>query len=464
MTWLDFAGVWLPCGLQNFFRVNGEVQPKLPFETESALFDHLASKLTVIGGEPVPDRARNLCFAWFTVDRRYRLYADSDGFIVTIGSTKLLPPLAPLGYWVRRSSKNQHTEHLSGQVNRTDWLLTNFQLNLLLEGIWNSAFDPAVFLMSDEKRARDIMESFTIGSLLSELTVTGELPALDTSLDTPPILPAAVRRPIFLRALRILRNEHLLPLKWNVEATRRHLFSETMTMLHRPERLLQFASPYGTERDALFTKSSDEQLRGYVMLISAKLPLIDNLTFLAQDCLHGLVLDSRPDKAAKGEVQVLRDVFTSWDGTAQALHRNVDALERSFTSIWQDQLLHETEQVRIEEEALGELQRQQALDKATRWFDTLIFVLTLGVSFAALYLAAGGAAVLAGHTSRVLEIAAAIVAVASIVFWIGPRGFGHMLGDYLPRYEQVTRLDEILTPRRDDGHRPRRRLDGSPVP
>jgi hypothetical protein len=351
-----------------------------------------------------------------------------------------LIPLAPKEYRVRRSTKQSIPDLGNYQSESEGWLLSNFQLNLLLEGIWNSAFDPAVFLMSNEQRAESVMGGFNIGSLLSELTTASEISEVDTACP----IPAKVRRLIFRKAVRILRNDHLLPLKWNVEATRRHLFSETMTMLHRPERLMQFVSPHGADREALFNKSSDEQLRGYVMLISAKLPLIDNLTFLAQDCLHALILDSGDDAGARGEVQILEDLVTSWKGTAEALHGNVNALERSFTSIWQDQLLHETEQVRIEEEALGELQRQQALDKTTRWFDTLIFVITLGVAFAALYFSAGGAQTLKNHTATVWEIAAGIVVVASIVFWIGPRGFGHMLGDHLPRYEQVTRLDEVL--------------------
>jgi hypothetical protein len=90
---VDYAGVWLPCGLQNFFRVNGELPAKLPFAEETALFDHLKAKFTVISG-PTLDDERNMCSAWFEVDDQRLLYVDSDGFIVTVGGEEFDPARA----------------------------------------------------------------------------------------------------------------------------------------------------------------------------------------------------------------------------------------------------------------------------------------------------------------------------------------------------------------------------------
>ncbi len=450
---MKLSGLWLPCGVQNFHRISrNSVEPTLLLAGETTFVQRLKATTDEVI-DPICCGSRNMFYAWFKYSGQ-QVYADSDGFVVSIGDNPRIPDLAPPEYWVPRSKlyggldANTLMSRASADATLVPapWLLTNFQANLLLEGVWNSALDPRVFLLSDANEAQELEKEFTIAKLLSEITIefeyTGNLHRHDVDSKKP--LDVVIRRDIFLQAVRSMRNDHLLPLKWDIEATRRHLFSETMTMLHRPESLNQYSPIAQNRRDELFTRSSDEQLRGYVMLVSAKLPLVDNLTFLLEDCWDGLAVDSLAEGEAEGPIRTVSDVVGSWKGTEQALHKNVEALERSFSNIWQDRLLHETEQVRVEEEALGELQREQARDKSARWVDTLIFVITLAVAFAALYFSIGGAEVVKHHQNTVWEIAILIVVTASVLFGFGPRIFGRIMGEFGPRFEQVTRLDEPL--------------------
>jgi hypothetical protein len=482
---LNAQAIWLPCGVQNYYNPAArDDRPKVMLEGEMNLIEHLRHREIVVP-DPQPSGWRNMYFAWAEHDGQF-LYTDSDGFIIAAcapGAEPKLPELVTANYWVHRSKHVQPGEGsdarrraggvaddgAADQVGASGdepashhTMLTNFQMNILFEGIWNSASDPRVFLLSNKTEAVNVEKGFTFGQLRDELVVSLDNVPVDRSAP----FPVSLRRLIFLQAIRAMRNEHLLPLKWNIEASRRHLFSETMTMLHRPESLKQYVSKAPsaaaepgraqvksfTSRDELFTRSSDEQLRGYVMLISAKLPLIDNLTFLIGDCWEGLALDSElnPDPEPSlepdrhGIPRVIHDVVATWRGTADALHKNVEALERSFANIWQDKLLHETEQVRVEEEALGELQRQQARDKSDRWFDSLIFVVTLAVAGAALYFSINGAQPIKNNKDTVFLIAGLIVALLTVGFWVMPKAVSHYTSEFIPRFELVARLDEPL--------------------
>ncbi len=427
--------------------------------------------------------AVNVRFKWIHANAEDTewLYFDSDGFICALGRAGRIPRLPKL-------ADNEYRVNRSGDPGMDwsdSWPLTAFQGNLLFEGIWNSAFDPAVFLLTDKERKNKVEESFNFGELSASIKVGG---LYRWRLDEKVPLPWQLRGNIMSQALRSFRDDHLLPLKWNVEAARRRLYGETMTLLHRQENLHQFAVMYdrygaGTPaltRDSLFGNTSDEQLRGYVSLVSAKIPLIDNLTYLAEETAHSVRyyaerqpgIDAVPgtseQKINQGSISgtehsgsdihpdVLDEMVRSWRNLVGAVSENVTALERSFESAWRDAMHHETEQVRIEEEALGELQREASQETEGRWLDTLLFVVTFAVTAAALVDAithggSGGESTgsvvkkIAGHHNPYI-VPLLVIGVTSLIIYLAAGLTRKLARGFVPRYEQVTRLDEQIVP------------------
>ncbi len=472
-----FSALWLPCGIQNFEREPRNFKA-LRLPSEAPLMDRL-KRAWEDDEKAFRAPSVNLRFKWYPVaegDTEW-CYFDSDGFICAIssnGGDPRLPQLADDDYRVNRSGE-------PGKNWSDDWLLTAFQANLLFEGIWNSAFDPAVFLLTNKKRKNDVETAFTFGELSESVIVDGEF---QWSIDTQNPLPWQLRANIMAQAIRSFRDDHLLPLKWNIEAARRRLYGETMTLLHRQENLHQFAVIYSRHgggdtiltRDSLFINTSDEQLRGYVSLISAKMPLIENLTYLAEDTVHNIryaadasepeaTNETDQDRAVAAKpVQtnspmrdvrpnVLAEIVHSWHKLVDAVGENVVALERSFEAVWRDSMYQETEQVRIEEEALGELQREASQESEGRWLDTLLFVITFGVTAAALVDAVTHGGESQGSGSGIQKIVShhnpyivplIIVAGISLVIYLVAAVSRKLAHGFVPRYEQVTRLDEQI--------------------
>ena len=468
---LRYVAIWLPCGVQNFSRTRTHFDP-LRFASERPLLERFESRYGT--AQLRSDVTRNLRFAWWPVgdgSGTSSYYLDSDGFIVAVGTDPHLPFLADPSFSVARTG-DQPEPWLA------EWPLTSFQANLLFEGVWNSSFDPAVFLLTDRLRAGKIESSFTFGKLLASIEADG--------VYADPITPekphrAAILGEVLERTVRSLRNDHLLPLKWNVEAARRRLFSETMTLLHRQENLHQFTVgrsdlPNATEsdqsRDQLFVNTSDLQLRGYVSLVSAKLPLIDNMRYLMEDALQSLGrdpdLEHAPDQKAR--LEITREIVDSWVKLAVALSDNVAALEKSFETVWQASMFHEIEQVRVEEESLSELQREASQEREGKWFDTFLLAVTLGATVAVLVDAVNkggeGASPPVEVTTPVGSPGPDIITSAGGSPTHGLTHFGDYVGllgvvigvcallyvvslvvrrrvhGFIPRYEQVTRLDE----------------------
>lgn len=163
--------------------------------------------------------------------------------------------------------------------------------------------------------------------------------------------------------LAVTARESLQKLKWSVESVRRSLLDEMMGVLHRQSRLIQLdlgASPRERTPE-LAIGATESQLRGYVMLISAKLPLVVNVHELARlTSVHigQLIGDTDTDQERRA-VDDLAVLLENWHALLMALERNVDSLESAIEQAWMEKLLYEQEQSRSNQEAMGEIERSR---------------------------------------------------------------------------------------------------------
>jgi hypothetical protein len=472
---VKYVATWLPCGIQNFDRDRTEFG--VTFSSETSLL-HRLFLATGVSATPRFHATNNLHYVWWdpqTAGTQW-CYMDSDGFIFAMGTEPRFPELAAPAFFVARTSENDL------MLWHDHWILTAVQANLLFEGVWNSSFNPAVFLLSRRTDIDRIEKAFNWQVLIESMWIGPR--ELTAPPDLANAMPTDLRSTVLAESVRRFRNDHLLPLKWNVEAARRRLFSETMTILHRQESLHQFSAGRAVSQDApavsrddLFANASDMKLRGYVSLVSAKLPLIDNITYLMAEAFQNLSESGeRVDDDPK--VRTTRQIVESWSSLVGVLHENVLALEKSFENMWQNRMFHEIEQVRIEEESLGEQQREASQEREGKWFDTFLLVATLAATAGVLIDTVGksetpaaentGSNGLPGgesmatsqpsatiassgvpeppptvdvtHSPPYVTIVASIIVVA-LGLYLGAVLFRRWIHGFVPKYEQVTRLD-----------------------
>jgi len=155
------------------------------------------------------------------------------------------------------------------------------------------------------------------------------------------------------RFLDVTSREVLQRLKWSIESVRRSLLDESVTMLHRQTKLrqLDLGALSGERTPELASGASESQLRGYVMLISAKLPLVRNVkefATLAADHLENVALGrtsttltGRAEKVGPGSplaisVTRLAIQLDHWQSLMVALGNNVSGLEDAIEHAWRE--------------------------------------------------------------------------------------------------------------------------------
>jgi hypothetical protein len=269
-------------------------------------------------------------------------------------------------------------------------ILTFFQLNTLLEGLINETLIPAVFFeeyaflkeWTDKNSANRGFRS--IGSFIELLLVDVDATSLGgqiTALD---------------HFLAVTSREVLQKIKWSVESVRRGLLDEMMSVLHRQSSLPQLGLGRYEQSPEQAGDANESQLRGYVMLVAAKLPLITNVERYASGTLARLKFElackdsqpkpvdgnqESPDPVAVGisnatfaqkrvaaprngelpeRYMDLEYQLTGWRGLVNALEDNIAGLEKAIEHAWMERLLYEQEQVRAEQEAMAEIERSRA--------------------------------------------------------------------------------------------------------
>jgi hypothetical protein len=234
-------------------------------------------------------------------------------------------------------------------------ILTFFQINTVFEGLINDTLTPAVFFENEEQlktRQPEDMELRTAGGFVNLLLV-----------DLPAGTPETQRRIAALNHfLAVTSREALQKLKWSVESVRRSLLDEMMGVLHRQSRLnqLNLGSVEPTLEQAV--GANESQLRGYVMLVGAKLPLIANVERYAASAVEHLSTELDPSgkrEEIRAQFKDLTQQQFEWKRFVEALSDNIHGLESAIQHAWMERLLYEQEQVRSEQEAMAEIERSQ---------------------------------------------------------------------------------------------------------
>lgn len=292
-------------------------------------------------------------------------------------------------------------------------MLTFFQINTVLEGLHNVNLDPRMFFRTDF----DIESDYALGPFVEEITATfspyrsarelGDLPGQKVSeqeikeqerrdedawvtirdffktywqkpesLRAPDrqLVTGFVNQTTYPRALAIILDEFLIKtevltlktLKKRIERCRRALLDELIEVTHRRDPLVQAEPPDGPiDRIEDVTEA---QLRGYVMLISAKLPLIANVLLHLHD-LHydgqthqnkrrsSKVLDDRSIADPESKASVVFGPFHSWAGLLHAIQSDLQSLIEAINQARTDRMLYEQEQIHAEQETLAEIAR-----------------------------------------------------------------------------------------------------------
>lgn len=332
---------------------------------------------------------------------------------------------APLAIdpYEKEHSLKQFTEHRES-------ILTFDQINVIFEGLYNSALDPRVYFYdnSEEKEKEDAVRTIKRGYSLGRFVslIAARITRDDYDFDVPPDNKwrggdtqaatedeyATVRN--YLRALRarhphpsphqepeeshplsaaahylchdflgelgcgvILRKflhasavHSLQPYKRRVERCRRALVQEILEVTQHQDPLLQVEVP-DNDHDRV-PEVNEAQLRGYALLCSAKLPLLNNvklyLTEIGQENAWFGSHDEEDYADAEYytkdsvELREIQAVLGMWTTLYTAVENDVHGLEVAIAQERQDMLVREEMKVRVEQETLAEIERLQQRD------------------------------------------------------------------------------------------------------
>jgi hypothetical protein len=236
-------------------------------------------------------------------------------------------------------------------------ILTFFQLNILLEGLINETLLPAVFFeeyafLQDWMREESHSRGFrSLGAFVELLLVDADATCLGGQITT------------LDHFLAVTAREVLQKIKWSVESVRRGLLDEMMSVLHRQSSLNQLGLGSFERSPEQAGDANESQLRGYVMLVAAKLPLITNVHRFARSALSRLALELNDFTTAESTLphnySDLKYQLDGWRDLLDALGENIHGLETAIEHAWMERLLYEQEQVRAEQEAMAEIERSR---------------------------------------------------------------------------------------------------------
>lgn len=263
--------------------------------------------------------------------------------------------------------------------------LSFFQINILLGVLFNPSLEPGIFLEAGDGKEEvvnlwdGVLESFALSS-----STRG-----DETVEPVALLSAALSE-----FVAVTTDATLLPLKWRLERARRALLGFVMGLVHRKSRLVQVRQRL--EYPESFDDGNETQLRGYVMLVSGKLPLLINVEEHLNTTIRAVTREAKGKEgvaAARGldpqageeDDSVAEDLIGAWIYAVQAIRDNVEGLERAVEHAWMERTLYEQAQMRAEQEALAEIERARSRSNAfSSTIDSPVFMITLVVATAAL--------------------------------------------------------------------------------
>ncbi len=322
---------------------------------------------------------------------------------------KSTPAKSPFFNKDENSSNVINKESLIEVYNTQHGILTYFQLNLILEGISNSLYNPELFFIKNRtdlsaKRHIEIEKKYSLKYFVKEIltfsylgdlqdklysilsnqddliknernlykqlfieqphsiykTFTGEIKkrkrinsikfeqeTVFSNISFPTKLHSILYRDAIRQFLRKVGFLYLQKLKWNLENCRRELLPFIITFTHYQQQLVQL--PSDNEFSDAFKGINESQLSGYVKLVSGKLPLIYNvLIFINLE--KGNLLNSGI---------FISKYFEEFDLRIKTIEKNVIALEKALDRVVSDRALSEQSKIRHEQETQAEIARRR---------------------------------------------------------------------------------------------------------
>jgi hypothetical protein len=243
--------------------------------------------------------------------------------------------------------------------------LSFHQLNILVEALCNASLLPAVFFEHYEESRAWLSRTKGHVSAITELEIF--LKAVMVAADARDTRGQAT----VLRRFMVITRASLQSLTRSVESVRRSLLDKMMAVSHRRARLVQLdLGGIGYERTPELTgEASESQMRGYVVLVATKLPLIFTVSESAQAAVQALARAAGPSavQAAEGgdrdvlaaRVHDLDQLTRQWARLLAGLRDGVAKLNDAVGQDWQERLLYEQEQARSEQQAMAEIERSR---------------------------------------------------------------------------------------------------------
>jgi len=260
------------------------------------------------------------------------------------------------------------------------------QLNIMTEALCNASLLPAVFFEHYEPSRRFLEEAKGRVAMIVDLATFLE------TLVTPVDARTMEGRTETLRRFMVTSRGSLGWLSRSVESVRRSLLDKMMAVSHRRARLIQLdLAGIAYERTPELTgEASDSQLRGYVVLVATKLPLLVNVSECAQQAVR--FLERQVDAALSdsfgshditseaARVQDLGRLTNQWTVMLAGLRDSVSNLGAAVEQDWQERLLYEQEQARSEQQALAEIERSRrgttARIRGDRTYNAVMLIFT----------------------------------------------------------------------------------------
>jgi len=252
--------------------------------------------------------------------------------------------------------------------------LNFFQLNVIIEGIYNSNFIPNIYFSErkDLKKARSDLSKFSLGKFFSmisvEINVEGgggwlagrilnllsQFADSDTAEFYEHICSPTANDHVSTRFLESTGHKCFKDIKIVIERCRRVLLGQMLEVTQRRRPIVQAESPSGEENELY--KENEAQIRGFVMLLSAKLPLLNNVKDHLQEYVEERTQSLQMDD---NRFTPLQKAYRTWDRLLKSIIDNVREIEKAIHQSRIDQTLYEQSQMRADQETKFELDRIQ---------------------------------------------------------------------------------------------------------
>jgi hypothetical protein len=382
------CGFWLPVGKANFFRFkedNKDIRDNDTDLTPTSVFNRLYKVLVRTGHynyELLEPESRSgykdtsdPYVAYFISKEPIKNYnidklmirVDSDGYYTFIAYSDNYPlEFDRFREFINNELINgdyySHSDS-SEYFKNNNGILNFFQFNTILSGIYNYNFHPMIFFkpILDKENKKKIEYSLKIffNKIIShpnkfENYLNSKISELDIKEMESVLKDNSVKIDYFgsdyIRQFVRSTSHCLLKIKWSIETCRRVLLRKCISILHRSEPVEQLENPKDSYNDEI-ANANENQIKGFILLISSKFPLIKNL----QQYIDELRLDKRYEVNFKN----INSFINGWVYLINGINSSLNGIENAIEQDRTERMLFELEEIRSEQETQTEITRAQ---------------------------------------------------------------------------------------------------------